>query len=103
MENIKDMVDRFVEDGVMTREEHDEFVEAMHKDGDIDEEEKAEITRIFTLIREGKLKIVDPEREASEKRKAEDGINLNPPTIDGEEESTEEDSEEASEDNQEEG
>ena len=66
MASLKDMLDRFIEDGVLTRQEHDLFIEQIHADGKIDDSEKAQISRMFQLIREGKLKIVDEEREAIE-------------------------------------
>lgn len=72
MPSIKEMLDQFIEDGVLTRDEHDLFIDAISKDGKIDQEERAEISRMFQLIREGKLKVVDEEREAFEiKKKAE--------------------------------
>ncbi len=63
MASLKEMFDQFIADGVLTREEHDEFIEAIHADGKIDDEERAQISRMFTLIKEGKLKVVDTERE----------------------------------------
>lgn len=63
MGSLKEMLDQYIEDGVLTREEHDEFMEQIHADGKIDAEEKAEISRMFQLIREGKLVVVDNERE----------------------------------------
>ena len=63
MASLKEMLDQFVEDGVLTRDEHDQFIEQVHADGKIDNDEKAEISRMFQLIREGKLTIVDSERE----------------------------------------
>ena len=56
MEDIKGIMDRIVEDGVVTREEHDELMESMHKDGMIDEEESAQISRMFSLLQEGENK-----------------------------------------------
>ena len=66
MPTLKEMLDQFIEDGVLTREEHDLFIDAISKDGKIDQEERAEISRMFQLIRDGKLKVVDEEREKSE-------------------------------------
>lgn len=72
MPSLKEMLDQFVADGVLTREEHDEFIEAIHADGKIDDEERAQISRMFALIKEGKLKVVDTERERfAEMRKRE--------------------------------
>ena len=69
MPSLKEMLDQYVADGVLTREEHDSFIEAISADGKIDEEERAQISRMFKLIQEGKLVVVDEEREASELRK----------------------------------
>jgi polyhydroxyalkanoate synthesis regulator phasin len=72
MGNIKELVDKFVADGVLTREEHDSFIESIHADGQIDAEESAEISRLFKLIQEGKLQVVDQEREASQAKRREE-------------------------------
>ena len=74
MASLKDMLDQFVEDGVLTRDEHDQFIEQVSADGKIDEEERAQISRMFALIRDGKLVVVDSERErfaAMKQREAE--------------------------------
>ena len=72
MGQIKDIVDKIIEDGVLTREEHDAFIDQVHADGQIDEEESEQISRIFKLIAEGKLTVVNDEREASEKKRQEE-------------------------------
>ena len=64
MSDIKDLVDKYVADGVMTSQEHDEFMARVHADGQIDAEEQEQISRIFSLISSGQLKIVDEERDA---------------------------------------
>ncbi len=74
--NIKEMVDKYVEDGVMTREEHEEFIKLVHQDGVIDDEESEQISRIFSLINEGKLVIVDEMREKFEQKRQEDAQKL---------------------------
>jgi len=63
MASLKEMLDAFVEDGVLTRDEHDEFIAAVSADGKIDDDEKAQMSRMFALIKEGKLVVVDNERE----------------------------------------
>ena len=63
MASLKEMLDAFVEDGVLTRDEHDEFIAAVSADGKIDDDEKAQMSRMFALIKEGKLVVVDTERE----------------------------------------
>lgn len=69
MASLKEMLDLFVEDGVLTRDEHDQFIETVSADGKIDNEERAQISRMFQLIREGKLTVVDSERERSDEMK----------------------------------
>jgi polyhydroxyalkanoate synthesis regulator phasin len=66
MATIKELVDQIIQDGVLTREEHDSFIEQVHADGQIDEEESAQISRLFRLIQDGTLKVVDEEREKAE-------------------------------------
>ncbi|MCB0358944.1 MAG: hypothetical protein KDD44_04895, partial [Bdellovibrionales bacterium] len=72
MGSIKDLVDKHIEDGVMTREEHEEFIARVHHDGVIDEEESEQISRIFKLIQEGKLRIVDEMREKFDRDREKD-------------------------------
>ena len=69
MSNIKELFEEIVEDGVITRDEHDMFMDMIHADGQIDAEESEQISRMFRLIKEGKLRIVDSDREISEKRR----------------------------------
>ena len=58
MESIKELLDRIIEDGVMTAEEHSEFIRRVNADGEIDDEESEQIARLFQLISDGKLKVV---------------------------------------------
>ena len=69
MASLKEMLDQFVEDGILTRDEHDQFIEQVSADGKIDNEERAQISRMFQLIREGKLTVVDSERERFDEMK----------------------------------
>ncbi len=66
MPSIKELVDQIIADGVLTREEHDAFIDQVHADGQIDEEESEQISRLFRMIQEGTLKVVDEEREKAE-------------------------------------
>ena len=66
MATVKELVDQIIADGVLTREEHDSFIEQVHADGQIDEEESEQISRLFRLIQDGTLKVVDEEREKAE-------------------------------------
>ncbi len=81
MASLKEMLDHYVEDGILTREEHDQFIEQVSADGKIDPEERAQISRMFSLIKEGKLVVVDSERERyaeMKKRQAElDALKAN--------------------------
>lgn len=63
---IKELVDKLVEDGVITSSEHEEFINLVHKDGVVDDEESAQIARVFSMISEGTLKVVDEDREQAE-------------------------------------
>lgn len=71
MSQVRELFDRIIEDGVITRAEHDDFMELIHEDGRIDKEESEQISRMFKLISEGKLKIVDEDREAAERKRRE--------------------------------
>ena len=66
---LKEMVEKFIEDGELSYEEHEELMEQIHADGQIDAEEKALISKIFKLIQSGELKVINPERDASEQRR----------------------------------
>lgn len=71
MSEIKELVDRYVEDGVMTKQEHESLIEQIHKDGVIDENESEQIARVFKLISAGELVIVDEVREKFEQKRQE--------------------------------
>lgn len=71
MSKIREMFDTIVDDGVLTREEHDAFVEEMHADGEIDDEESELISRLFRMIQASELVVVDDEREKAEHLKRE--------------------------------
>ena len=45
-ENIKQTMDRIMDDGVITREEHDEFMDLVMKDGEVDAEESLSLIHI---------------------------------------------------------
>lgn len=70
--SIKELVDQIIEDGVLTREEHDAFIEKVHADGQIDDEESEQISRLFKMIQDGTLKVVDEDRERAEARRREE-------------------------------
>lgn len=72
MASIKELVDKIIEDGVLTREEHDSFIDQVHADGEIDQEESEQISRLFKLIQDGTLKVVDEDREKAEAARREE-------------------------------
>ncbi|MDR2337795.1 MAG: hypothetical protein LBE20_03995 [Deltaproteobacteria bacterium] len=74
MSKITDIFNEIVEDGVITRDEYDNFFNVMQTDGTIDEEESGLISQMFKMIQNGTIKIVDTEREKSELRKKLDTI-----------------------------
>ncbi len=57
MSSIKEMVDKIIEDAVIDKEEYAQLMKSFHEDGKIDSEEKEEIGRLYTLIKEGKITI----------------------------------------------
>ena len=72
MGHIKDIVDKAIEDGVLTQAEHEEIMDAIHADGEIDDVEREQLSRIFKLTQEGKIQVVDADRDASYERKKEE-------------------------------
>ncbi len=55
--SIKQLVDRIVADGVITKAEHEEFLRKVKEDGKIDKEESEQISRLRRMIEKGELKI----------------------------------------------
>lgn len=66
---LKEFVDQIIADGIITNDEHEEFMRLVHQDGEIDAAESAQISRIFALIREGKVQIVDNSKKAIDDEK----------------------------------
>lgn len=56
--DITELVDRVIEDGKITQEEHEEILRAIHGDRRIDEEEERQIERLQLLIKKGMLEVV---------------------------------------------
>jgi hypothetical protein len=71
-ESLEEFVDHIIEDGIITTEEHDKFMELVHADGEIDAEESALISKIFKLIQSGQVKVVDKDREAVSRQEADE-------------------------------
>lgn len=57
-EAIKDLVDRIIADGVITRAEQRLLNNAILKDGQIDPAEKEQIERLFDMIYRGEIRAV---------------------------------------------
>ena len=74
-ETLSQYVDKIIEDGIITTEEHEQFMKLVHADGKIDEEESAQLSRIFQLISSGKVKVVDKERDNVDREKLEAAKN----------------------------
>ncbi len=55
--SIKELVDRIIEDGVITKAEHEEFLLKVKENGKIDSEESKQISRLRKMIEKGELKI----------------------------------------------
>jgi len=55
--NIKELIDRVIEDGVVTAHEHKMVLDAVSQDGVLDQDEAREIKRLMQLISEGKVTI----------------------------------------------
>ena len=53
--NIKELVDRIVSDGRLTLNEHKYLIKKINEDGKIDQEENEQITRVLSMIKNGKL------------------------------------------------
>ncbi|MCB0345322.1 MAG: AIM24 family protein [Bdellovibrionales bacterium] len=64
MSDIKDRVDAFAAKGVMTRAEHDALIADIQSDGVVDDAESEQLSRIFKLVADKKLLIVESEKEA---------------------------------------
>ena len=72
MASLQELLDKFIADGVLTYDEHEDLMNRIHADGKIDADEKAVISKIFSLIQSGQLVVVNDEREASVQRRKEE-------------------------------
>jgi len=57
--SIVDLVDRILEDGVLTRAEQEEFMTAVMEDNNVSEDELAQMQRVIELIEAGQLKVIE--------------------------------------------
>ena len=55
--SIKKLVDRIIEDGVITKAEHEEFLRKVKEDDKIDQEESKQTSRLREMIEKGELKV----------------------------------------------
>ena len=58
-EAVKDLVDRIVADGKITKDEQRTLNDLLMEDGKIDDEENKQIKRIMQLMNDGAIKLVD--------------------------------------------
>lgn len=57
--NIKELVERVMEDGVVTKKEHQKILKEISKDGQLDEDEAKEIQRLVDKIDSGELTVIE--------------------------------------------
>ena len=55
--NITELVDRFIRNRSLTRQEYQNLSDLVMADGTIDEQERREINRLFDAIQTGRVKI----------------------------------------------
>lgn len=58
IESVKELVDKVISDGQLTRNEQTMLNEAILNDGVIDKEEKEQINRLMKMVVSGKIKVV---------------------------------------------
>lgn len=80
MEKIRQIIDQSLATGEMTQNQHDEIMKIIHADGEIDNAESEQLSRIFSAVQNGKLTIVDSarvvlEKERNAKRQQEAAMN----------------------------
>ena len=56
---IQAIIDRCEAQGIMTQAEHDRVIRLIHRDGKIDAEESEQLSRMFSLLRTGKIRLTD--------------------------------------------
>ena len=69
MNAIEKLITDSITDGVMTQRDHDRIIRDIHRDGKIDVEESALLSKLFSAVQDGRLKIVDTERDLLAARK----------------------------------
>ena len=61
MNSIDELIDNSIASGSMTRKEHDWIMHQIQKDGEIDQNESAQLSRLFSAVRCGDIEIVEEE------------------------------------------
>ena len=64
MSSIDKLIEDSISAGTMSRKEHDWIMHQIQKDGEIDQQESAQLSRLFTAVRCGDIEIVE-EKEVS--------------------------------------
>ncbi len=57
--NYADLVSQITADGFLSKEEYEEFTEAVMEDGKVDDIESEQIRRIMKMIKDGKVRVAD--------------------------------------------
>lgn len=70
MDTIDDIIERSLASGIMTQAQHDEILLRIQADGEIDETEQAQLSRVFSAVQSGAVTIVDSVRTTQESEQA---------------------------------
>jgi len=57
--DIKELVERIAEDGMVTKHEHQMLLDAISEDGQLSDEEAKGVARLMKMINDGELKVFD--------------------------------------------
>lgn len=71
MSKVEDLINLALRTGYMTEEEHEEVMQLVQEDGEIDEAESAELSRLFAAIEGKKIKVLRNSRQAIEQSRKE--------------------------------
>ncbi len=64
MDNLAKIIEESIAAGEMTQSVHDKIMKAIHRDGQIDQEESKLLSLLFQATRTGELRIIDSDRDA---------------------------------------
>jgi uncharacterized tellurite resistance protein B-like protein len=62
------LIDRVLKDGVILQHEWDLLIELIHADGEIDEVEKGQLSKIYQLVKSGEIEVRNEESDPSKKQ-----------------------------------